>query len=205
MLLVRRQWYECEHQSGVQFALCYHQVCPSPCVPKSDWITFLLTSVDPGTFFDRRPRFYCKCLGAVIWCSCSKGFAITWSNEPNKGVNAPEVTLWLMRTSPYMILGPCQTINIGLCCKAFSQQKIFRTFLELIWPLLTLAKILSWNAKLLNYWIGIVYSWPRKQQLSMSTQGPPTGLLWSFRLDCMVSSRVSFLSCRRSVPWLWTP
>ncbi|TKS74158.1 hypothetical protein D9C73_008239 [Collichthys lucidus] len=33
----------------------------------------------------------------------------------NKGVNAPEVTLWLMRTSPYMILGPSQTIDIGLC------------------------------------------------------------------------------------------
>lgn len=37
----------------------------------------------------------------------------------NKGVNAAEVTLWLMRTSPYMMLDPGQTIDIRLCCKAF--------------------------------------------------------------------------------------
>lgn len=33
----------------------------------------------------------------------------------NKGVNAPKVTLWLIRTSPYMILGLSQTIDIELC------------------------------------------------------------------------------------------
>lgn len=138
----------------------------------------------------------------------------------SKGENAPEVTLWLMRTSPYMILGPSQTIDIGLCrTQLESNQRFFsvespKNILKKRFTLFyhlhflsqvsgpTLAKISLQNYLTAGLKLKLTASSrPCKQQLTDNFNSRSTYWLvleLSTTLHCLIS-RCSFLDCPKAL------